>query len=69
MYLKKNPTIMFYVSQILRYMEDTVAHLFLECPFVKSCWNLFNIVFNINSSFPEKLFLRSDHKLIVCWAI
>jgi glucose-6-phosphate-specific signal transduction histidine kinase len=36
-------------------LEETVTHLFLECSFAKNCWNLFNIVFGANSSFPEAL--------------
>jgi hypothetical protein len=36
-------------------LEETVTHFFLECPFAKNCWNLFNIVFGANSSFPEAL--------------
>jgi hypothetical protein len=36
-------------------LEEAVTHLFLECPFAKNSWNLFNIVFGANSSFPEVL--------------
>lgn len=59
-------------------LEETVTHLFLECPFVKNCCNLFNVVFGVNASFPEALpQIRSQNNsqffmvlaILLCWAI
>jgi hypothetical protein len=58
-------------------LEETMQHLFLECPFAKSCWNMFNITFSQDSGFPEALLqIRAQvHShffmiltILMCWA-
>jgi hypothetical protein len=33
--------------------EETLEHLFLDCPFSAMCWNIINVVIPLQSSFPD----------------
>ena len=33
--------------------EETLEHLFLDCPFSAMCWNIINVVIPLQSTFPD----------------
>lgn len=59
-------------------VEETVEHLFVDCPFARMCWDILNIDIPVDSSFPElsaqlKIQLNSqffvEAIILLCWAI
>ena len=59
-------------------VEETLEHLFLECPFASTCWNLITIhilsqvtVLEAIDSFNEQLHspISLDIIILLCWAI
>jgi len=59
-------------------VEESVTHLFLDCPFARSCWSCFNIFLNQDSQFPEAILeVKSQVSsqffmilvILLCWAI
>jgi hypothetical protein len=51
--------------------EETVTHLFLECPFAMECWNIINIQIPNQAAFPQvstqlRYQLNSDRVLHDC---
>jgi len=59
-------------------VEESVEHLFVECPFAKMCWDIISIDIPLGSSFPEhtaqlKIQLNSqffmEAIILMCWTI
>jgi hypothetical protein len=59
-------------------VEETVLHLFLDCPFSKQCWSMFNLRvisrssgFQVMESFIGQLAkpLFMEIIIIMCWSI
>lgn len=59
-------------------VEETLSHLFLECPSAKSCWGILNLNTPAQSNLPEVVFvfknqLNSEFFLnvviLMCWTI
>jgi hypothetical protein len=59
-------------------VEESVEHLFVECPFAKMCWDIISIDIPLGSSFPEhtaqlKIQLNSQFFMeaisLMCWTI
>lgn len=58
--------------------EETLHHLFLECPFARSCWGILNLDIQPQSSFPEVILYFRDQLnsefflnavILMCWTI
>jgi hypothetical protein len=56
--------------------EETMFHLFLECPFAKSCWGILNLNLPSQFSFPEIVLVFKDQLnsefsltavILICW--
>lgn len=59
-------------------VEETNAHLFLDCQFVKNCWSLIGITIQSGSDILEAILQIMDQAhptfflmaaIIICWAI
>lgn len=58
--------------------EETVTHLFADCPFARMCWDSINVEIPLNCSFPELVPLIRNQLnsqffmetiIIFCWAL
>jgi hypothetical protein len=59
-------------------VEETVTHLFVDCPFARMCWDFIHIDIPLNSTFLELASLLKDQLnsqffmetiILLCWAI
>jgi hypothetical protein len=65
------------VSSVI-FQQKKHSHLFLECPFAKSCWNLIDIQIPDQASFPQVCLPFKDQLnseffmnavVVMCWTI